>query len=175
MELFDIYDVNRILTGRTGERGQPLSAGDYRLVVHVSMINRKGEMLIQQRQPFKAAHPNLWDVTVGGSALAGETSQDAIVREVREEIGLTLERTHLRPSLTMNFEEGFDDHYVVYQEVDLADLQLQTSEVQAVKWASLAEVKAMITSGEFIPYSEELLALLFASKDNRGIYREAKA
>lgn len=59
--------------------------GTYHLVVHVCVFNQKGEMLIQQRQPFKQGWPNLWDVTMGGSALAGETSQQAAMRELKEE------------------------------------------------------------------------------------------
>ena len=53
MELWDVLDRDRRLTGRTMRRGDEMAAGDYHLVVHVCLFNAAGEMLIQQRQPFK--------------------------------------------------------------------------------------------------------------------------
>lgn len=72
MELWDVYDENRVKTGRTLERGKPekIQKGEYRMVVHVCIFNSKGEMLIQQRQPFKRSWSGKWDLTVGGSAVS---------------------------------------------------------------------------------------------------------
>ncbi len=90
MELWDIYDKDRVKTGKTMVRGAEFAPDSYHMVVHVCIFNSKGEMLIQQRQPFKEGFPNLWDITVGGSATMGDSSQDAAEREVFEEIGLKL-------------------------------------------------------------------------------------
>ena len=77
MELFDLYTRDRIRTGRTMVRGDKVPEGLYRLVVHVCIFDPEGRMLIQQRQPFKKGWSNMWDITVGGCAVAGDTSQDA--------------------------------------------------------------------------------------------------
>lgn len=53
MELWDVYTVDREKTGRTWQRGNRLENGDYHLVIHVCIFNKDGQMLIQQRQPFK--------------------------------------------------------------------------------------------------------------------------
>ena len=74
MELWDVYDKDRIKTGKTMVRGAEFEPDSYHMVVHVCIFNSKGEMLIQQRQPFKEGFPNLWDVTVGGSATMGDSS-----------------------------------------------------------------------------------------------------
>ena len=87
MELWDIYDKNRNKTGKTMIRGQQYKDDSYHLVVHVCIFNGEGKMLIQQRQPFKEGWPDLWDITVGGSAVSGESSEKAAEREVLEEIG----------------------------------------------------------------------------------------
>lgn len=60
MELWDVYDINRQPLGHTHQRGIPLPKGEYHQVVHVCLFNHAGEMLIQQRQPFKEGWPNLW-------------------------------------------------------------------------------------------------------------------
>lgn len=168
MEMFDMYDRDRRLTGSTRLRGSKLAAGEFRLVVNLSIMNSNQQMLIQQRQPFKDGWPNMWDLTVGGSAIAGETSQEAIARETQEEIGLHLDFSTTRPFLTLNFDEGFDDHYIVYQDIDLTTLTLQVSEVQAIKWATRAEILELILAGEFIPYHKGFIDLLFAFDDVYG-------
>lgn len=152
MELWDIYDKNRLLTGRTIERGNKLKQDDFHLVVHVCIFNSKNEMLIQQRQPWKEGWPNMWDITVGGSALAGESSIEAAERETSEEIGYKINLSNERPFFTINFETGFDDYYLVEKEIDIESLILQYEEVKAVKWASREEVLQLIKEGKFINY-----------------------
>jgi isopentenyldiphosphate isomerase len=168
MEFWDVYDVDRKKTGRTWQRGNRLENGDYHLVIHVCIFNKDGQMLIQQRQPFKDGWANMWDITVGGSATVGDTSQQAAMRELEEEIGLKIDLSHTRPHLTVNFDEGFDDIYLVEAEVDLDELTLQESEVQAVKWTDEATILDMIRSGEFIPYHEPMIPLLFAMRGQWG-------
>lgn len=170
MELWDLYDHDRLPTGETHERGTPLPQGRYHMVVHVVIFNTKGEMLIQQRQPFKSGWPNLWDVTVGGSAIAGDTSRSAAQRETLEEIGLHINLSSEQPKLTLPFDCGFDDIYTLVMDVDLTTLHLQESEVQAVKWASEEEILAMLADGRFIPYHRAFIQLLFALRNSRGAH-----
>lgn len=167
MELFDLYTEDRIPTGKTIERGEKLPQGLYHLVIHVCIFNSQGEMLIQQRQPFKKGWSNMWDITVGGSAVAGDTSRSAAEREVFEEIGLKLSLEGVRPLLTIHFDDGFDDVYAIEQDVDISTLKLQYEEVQAVKWATLDEVLQMIDNGVFIPYHKEYIRQLFSIKNHR--------
>ena len=148
MELWDIYDKDRNKTGRTMKRGEPMKDGDYHLVVHICIFSSDGKMLIQQRQPFKDGWSNLWDITVGGSSVAGDTSIDAAVREVREEVGIQLSP--------------------VTKDVDISSLKLQYEEVQQVKWADADEIKSMIDEGIFIPYNKSFIDVLFHFKDHVG-------
>ena len=170
MELFDLYTEDRVRTGRTMVRGTKVPEGLYRLVVHVCIFDHEGRMLIQQRQPFKQGWSNYWDLTVGGCAVAGDTSRTAAEREVREEIGLELDLSDIRPSLTLNFDGGFDDYYVLTQEVDPSALNLQEEEVQAVRWATQEEILRMIDDGLFIPYEKSLIGLLFFCRNHRGAH-----
>ena len=127
-------------------------------------------MLIQQRQPFKQGWSNMWDITVGGSAVAGDTSRMAAERETLEELGLRLDLSRERPRLTINFDGGFDDVYVLMQDVALDCLTLQESEVQAVRWATEEEIHRMIDEGTFIPYHKAMITLLFHLRDHHGTH-----
>ena len=169
MERWDLYDRNRMRTGETLERGQPVPAGRYHLVVHVAVFDPLGRLLIQQRQPFKEGWPNLWDMTAGGSAVAGETSPQAAARELREEVGLALDLSACTPALTIYYDVCFDDVYVVTREVDPDALTLQAEEVRAVRWATEEEVLRMLEEGTFIPYHRGYLELLFRLQKQRGV------
>src|SRR5690554_6540075 len=140
MELWDVYDTNRNKTNKVMVRGESFKKDDYHLVVHVCLFNSKGDMLIQQRQPFKEGWPNMWDITVGGSAAKGDTSQTAMERELYEEIGLKIDLQSVRPNFTVNFDVGFNDVYLIEMDVDIDNLKLQYDEVQRVKWASTDEI-----------------------------------
>ena len=169
-ERFDLYTADRHKTGRTMARGERTPEGLYRMVVHVCLFDEDGRMLIQQRQPFKTSWSNLWDVTVGGCAVVGDSSVSAAERETLEEIGLKLDLSTERPTLTLNWEHGFDDYYVLTRNVDLESLKLQPEEVQAVRWASLSEILSMIDNGEFIPYEKSLIELLFFRRNHRSAH-----
>lgn len=170
MELFDLYTAEGEKTGRTIVRGEPVPEGFYRLVVHVCIFNPEGKMLIQQRQPFKKGWSNMWDVSVGGCAVAGDSSRSAAERETREELGLSVDLSAVRPTLTIHWEHGFDDYYVLTADVDPGSLHLQYEEVQTVRWASLEEILEMIDGGQFIPYAKSLIELLFFRKDHRSAH-----
>ena len=167
-EVWDVYDLHRNKTGRLHPRGKRLAEGEYHLTVHACIFNSEGKMLIQKRQPFKRGWSGLWDITVGGSALAGEDSQHAIMREIREEIGLSLDLTDVRPHLSVQFDCGFDDMFLIKRDVDISTLTLEYEEVEAVKWATLPEILTMMDEGTFIPYQRHLLSLFFDMKDRYG-------
>ena len=151
-ELWDLYTKDREKTGKTHRRGDEMKEGEYHLVIHVCIFNSKNQLLVQQRQPFKDGWPDMWDLTVGGSALQGESSYQAAERELFEEIGLKLDLSDRRPNFTINFANGFDDYYLLEQEVDLTTLHLQEEEVQAVCWVSKEEALQMKEQGIMIPY-----------------------
>jgi isopentenyldiphosphate isomerase len=79
---------------------------------------------------------------------------------------------NIRPHITINFNNGFDDVYLIEQEVDINELSLQYEEVQKVKWASKEEIFSMIESGEFIPYYQSLIQLFFDMRKKYGCTKQ---
>ena len=58
-------------------------------VVHLHVFNSKGEVYLQRRPDWKDIQPGKWDTSVGGHIDYGEEPEQALVREVREELGIT--------------------------------------------------------------------------------------
>ena len=170
MELWDLYTKDRKKMGQTMIRGEKQPEGTYRIVVHLCLFNDKGEMLIQQRQPFKKGWSNMWDITVGGSAVAGDESWQAIQRETKEELGLDIDFSDKRPSITVSFPGGFDDMYVVNKDIDLNELKLQYEEVEKVKWADKEEIFALLDEEAFIPYPKSYIEFLFHLREYGNVH-----
>ena len=57
-------------------------------VVHLHIINNDGELYLQKRSTNKDIQPGKWDTAVGGHIDYGETVEEALSREVREELGI---------------------------------------------------------------------------------------
>ena len=88
MELWDIYDKDKKPTGRTMKRNDwCLKEGEYHLSVLGVIQRPDGKYLITKRAADKAWAPGWWEVS-GGAAIAGETSEEAVKREILEETGL---------------------------------------------------------------------------------------
>lgn len=170
MEFWDIYDIDRKITGKTVERGKPLKEGEFHVVVHICIFNDQGELLIQQRQPFKKGWSGYWDVSVGGCASIGDTSTKAAQRELFEELGYLRDMSVERPFFTINFSKGFDDFYIIHDNIDITTLKLQEEEVKSVKWANFDEICRMKANDEFIPYRQSLLQMIFEMKEQRGTF-----
>lgn len=151
-ELWDLYDINRIPTGKKHRRGDSMHEGEYHIVIHVCIFSSRNELLIQKRQPWKQGWPGMWDLTVAGSAVSGDDSQTAAMREIKEELGLDIDLTGIRPHFTVNFNNGFDDYYFITKDVEIEKLVLQKEEVSDVKWVNLEELLRMADAGEMVPY-----------------------
>ncbi len=166
MELWDVYDEDRQRTGQVIERGRAFGNERYHLIVHVCIFNSKGEMLIQRRADDKSYLPGRWDVSAGGSAVAGEDSRKAAEREVREELGLELSLTNVRPHFSINYENGFDDFYAVRWDGEPETLSFTDGEVTQARWCGREEILRMLSDGVFVPYFPGVLELIFQVRDN---------
>ena len=161
MEAWDLYTQDRVKTGQTMLRGDPVPEGLFHLQVHVCIFNEQGEMLIQQRQTTKRWYAGLWDYSVGGSAVAGDTSLAAAERETGVELGLRVSLAGRKPAVTRWYGSIIDDYYILPLNVVLSDLHLQREEVQAVRWAGREDILALLAEGQFCPNPPGMIALLF--------------
>lgn len=149
-ELWDVYDGNRNRTGKLHRRGDPLGRGEYHLVVHIWMQNANGEFLLTKRSPNKG-FPNMWEST-GGSALAGDSSLTAALREVREETGLELDPERGRMVMNHRKSDFFRDVWLFRQDFDLNDVVLQPGETVDKMYADKYTILQLCRNEEFVPY-----------------------
>ena len=147
-EYWDIFDENRVFQNRTVKRGEPLGEGEYYVCCEVWLQNSKGELLVTQRHPNRKAG-GLWEF-VGGGVLAGETTTQVAMREVKEEVGVTLTEGELSLLHVYKRKNYFMDIYLVKKDVDIQSVVLDENETVAAKWVSKEELGVMIEQQEVV-------------------------
>lgn len=158
IEFWDIYDSDKKPTGRTMKRNDwHLKDGEYHLTVLGVIQRTDGRFLITKRVMTKAWAPGHWEVS-GGAAMAGESSAEAVRREVLEETGLDVNNFdggYLFTYRRDNPGEGdnyFVDVYRFTGDFDEKDVHLQTEETAGFRFATPDEIKELGNQGIFLHY-----------------------
>ena len=142
MELNDVYDENRQLTGKVHRRGTPWKPGEYGLVVCVWVYDGNGKVLLTRRAKGKS-FAGTWENS-GGAAQAGETSLQAIRRELFEETGIQAEESEFKLLYSDKDSRILYDFYCLHRQVDIKDIKLLPGETDGVQWATFEQVHEMI-------------------------------
>ena len=146
VEFNDVYDYRRNLTGKIHRRGTRWKMGEFGLVVCVWVYDGKGNLLLTRRAPGKS-FAGTWENT-GGAAKRGESSRQAIARELYEETGIVAgeeEFEYLCSDRSRNF---FFDFYCLKRDTPIEEVKLLPGETDGVRWASMEQVHRMVRSGE---------------------------
>ena len=141
MEFNDIYDKERRLTGRTHRRGTPWGKGEYGLVVCVWVHDGQGKLLLTRRAPEKS-FAGTWENS-GGAALAGETSLQAITRELREETGIVADPEEFQLLTSDRDRIAHYDFYCLRRSSD-TKVTLLPGETDDYRWVAFNDVHQMI-------------------------------
>ena len=144
-ELNDVYDEHRNLTGKVHRRGTPWQPGEYGVVVCVWVYDGHGHLLLTRRANGKS-FAGTWENS-GGAVKAGETSRQAIARELFEETGICADPEEFEFLDTDRERNMFYDHYCVQREIPLKEIVLLPGETDGCMWASFGKVNWMIRSG----------------------------
>lgn len=147
-ERFDVLNEKGEYTGRVESREMCHKDGLWHKAVAVFAINSKGQVLLQKRSSNKKLWPNTWDITAGGHVLTGEFGFEAIIREIKEELGIDIDKeniTFIGSSISSNVKgdivnNHFNEFYIINKDIDETELELQEEEVSEVKWMDKAEI-----------------------------------
>ena len=163
-ELRDIYDKNRMKTGKIKKREDKLLNDEFFMASYVCWFNMNSEMLIQKRQSDKKSWPSVWDFSVGGCSIAGETSQQTAEREMMEEIGYKRCFKDDKPNFSVNVSNGFFDFYLIKENININCLNFQYKEIEQIKWASEDEIIELLGKKEFVPHEINIIEQCFRVK-----------
>ena len=158
-EYRDILTADKTPTGKINIRGEPLLKDEYHLVAICWIVNKKGEFLITRRSFDKEYFGGFWEAQ-GGSVLSGETSLEAAVREVKEEVGLCVDPKDAWLFASHIKDNTIFDHWLFRYEFDLSKVILQEGETIDAKAATWNEIKELMKMGMFLKEVKEVQNVL---------------
>lgn len=159
-EFLNILDESGSITTESKPRSIVHRSGDFHPTVHIWIIKRMDMgifTLLQKRSKEKDIHPDCYDVSAAGHVSQGDEFREAAVRELKEELGLSVNpekltfigmRKNVYRSESINDNE-FCAVYLYKEKVSDSELTLQASEVSKVCWAEIDEILSVIDRGDF--------------------------
>lgn len=163
LELFDILNEDGSKTGIVKERGVAHREGALHGTVHIWIVreNEKSgyDILLQKRSNNKDSHPGCYDISSAGHISAGDEIMESALRELWEELGLSVqpEQLELFGTTHVKFEKTFygkrfrdneiSSDFVYRQPVEIDKLNLQESEVSEVRWMDYEECRQKVAQG----------------------------
>lgn len=179
-EKVDILDESGSPTGRQLLKSEAHKQGLFHPTVHIWFYTPDARVLIQQRGAHKLAHPLLWDVSVAGHISAGESPQEAGIRETEEEIGLHLSEMELEkvgvfkevhrhgPDYT---DCEFHHTYIALLKESFGQLRKQEEEVADLRLIPLVQLAqeswGLARSDQYVPHSSEYYKTVFKAIKDR--------
>jgi len=158
-EWFDIVTPEGKIVGRA-----PRSAvhGNPQLlhpVVHVQILNSRGEIFLQKRVDNKEIQPGKWDTAVGGHVSSGETIEHALRREAEEELGISM--ADFKPLFRYVMRNEIESELVHgFLLVDDGPFYPDPKEISEARFWQIAEIEANLGQGVFTPNFEQEYQLL---------------
>lgn len=142
----------KIKPENSNKRCNYIAKGEYHIVVTGIILNSKNEILISKRATNKK-FGGMWECN-GGSILAGETSKEGILRELKEELGVIFkpeEAIFLKEVKRERVPQNFKDLWLFKKDINIEDLTFLDGEVTAAKWVSIDEFIKMFNNNEIVP------------------------
>ncbi len=114
-------------------------------VIHLHLFNSRGELYLQRRPDWKDIQPNRWDTAVGGHVDMGESSEDALRREAREELGIEGFEAH--PIASYTFESSVEREYVESYYTVYDGEVIPSDELDGGRFWTLSDIESAIREG----------------------------
>ena len=169
MELIEIVDESGNFTGEVIDKDEAHKRNLLHNEVAAFVINDKRQVLLQKRSATKRFDPNKWGLCAG-HVDAYESLDDAMIREIKEEIGLDVSKEDLHPykERTISIRETNSHimyYYYVITNKKEDEFTIQKEELSEVKWFDIDKVIEMIKNKDNIVFTKKRIVLFEGLKD----------
>ena len=127
-------------------------------IVHVLVFNKNRELALQRSSDNKEFCPGHWGTSAGGHVQSGEAYQEAALRELEEELEVTLPLEFMFKDFYEDAQRGLRKILVTFKTSYNGPFLINKNEVQDIHFFSLNKIQEMINDGE--KFHTELLFLL---------------
>ena len=146
MELLDIYDEQGNNTGKTIVRGETPKEKEHIALSVIFIENDAHQFLIQKSSKEKGNNYT----STGGHVNTKETPKEAIIREVQEELGITLNTNEIEEYGYLLYDMPIRYIFYVKKNIDLQEISLQQEEVESISYKSIEEIEELIKTNKML-------------------------
>lgn len=152
-EYFDVIDKSGKIIGKATREECHSDKSLAHRTVHVLVFNSDGELFLQKRAMNKDIQPGKWDTSVGGHLDLGETLQQAVYREMKEELDVEAPVKHIYDYwMHSEVETEYVNTYIcVYDGV----INIDPGEIDDGRFWGKAEIEKNMGTGMFTPNFEQ--------------------
>lgn len=152
-EYFDIIDKSGNIIGKATREECHSNRSLAHRTVHVLVFNSRGELFLQKRSMDKDIQPGKWDTSVGGHLNLGETFDQAVRREMKEELGISAPVKHIYDGWWRSeVETEYVRTYICTYD---RTINFDPNEIEDGRFWSKEEIEEKIGTGIFTPNFEQ--------------------
>lgn len=152
-EWFPLVDEAGNIIGRATRRECHNGSKRLHPVVHLHIYNKEGDLLLQKRSQTKDIQPGKWDTAVGGHVDYGESIEEALRREAREELGIKSFEAEVMARYV--FESDIEKELVhTYRTIYEGPFTLNKEELDDARFWLIDEIESQLGKGIFTPNFE---------------------
>lgn len=152
-ELFPEVDENGNTIGKMTRYEAHSGTKKLHPVVHLHLFNSKGELYLQHRPSWKDIQPDKWDTACGGHVDFGESIEQALQREISEELGINDVKVYSLGKYV--FESNRECELVyVHKAVYDGEIRPNEEELNGGRFFSRNEIISLIGKKVFTPNFE---------------------
>jgi len=173
-QTYEVLDDHGMPTGQLKDREIIHKQQLWHAVVHVWIINSRGEILLKLRSPNVELSPNVWDVSIGSHVKPGEDPMDAALRCLQEKLHLPEVKENLKHLFNILCANPLPDGthhnvlghvYLVQRDIDLSAIEFDTSEISQLAWVPMMQLMSDMGNDErrkqYQPRASNYYAQLF--------------
>ncbi len=175
-ELIDIYNENNEPLHIKETKSEAHKNGLWHRSAHIWIYNSQGEILLQLRAKNKDMYPNMWDISAAGHVSAGEEPIASALREMKEEIGLSVKQEYLeffeirkvKSIYKKIINNEFDYVYFLKFDDAIDNLILQKEEVAKIQFFSIDKIEAELKQQpeKYVPHGNYWFDVIKKVKEN---------
>lgn len=159
-EWVPLVDEKGMITGKATRAEVHRGPGKLHPVIHLHLINSKGEIYLQKRSMLKDTFPGKWDTSVGGHVDLFETIEQALLRETAEELNIT--GIHPIPLTQYKWETKIESELVFsFRAIYNATPVFNRQEIDEGRFWTISEIRKNLGTGIFTPNFENEVPVLF--------------
>jgi isopentenyl-diphosphate Delta-isomerase len=151
----DVLDENGIRTGEVCSKSKIHEMGKYHRAVHLYLLDKSNRLLLQRRSMFVDHYPGMFSISLTGHVDAGESSGDAVKREIGEELSFDPKNMDIeflfsfKQSMTIRpnyIDKQFNDIFFCQHEFSTKDILFDQTVITEIKLVSLNEFAVMVAN-----------------------------